>query len=363
MNMTMKRRRASLVAVLWFSILPDGSAAQDNARLREQVASCERGNLADCNAVGVAADNAGLAAQALPYFQKVCNGGEPVGCSNLGELYFDGRGVTQDRAVAMQLFRSACQGVHTSGCAGVCVSWFAAGSLSSQLLGSCTKAVQASCDQGNAHAGRLGKASLAAPPPARSLTPPPARSLTPPPAPATRGVCSDAAAKLLARAYFLSNPFNPVDDLVAFVRQNRSAFQRGNGPISCGAALGPRLVRAGIGAYDPGAYEKAMGAGPAEHAPEVARSINSGAVELFSMGQELSWLVEVLPDAANENWQPFLTTGTETRQMLRDAMGLLQDLATIPDFAESLGFARGISQLFAPIAEEQILMLARMMPR
>jgi hypothetical protein len=165
---------------------------------------------------------------------------------------------------------------------------------------------------------------------------------------------------LLARAYLLSNPFNPVDELVAFVRQNRSAFQRGSGPISCGAALGPHLVRAGIGAYDPAAYERAMGAGPAEHAPEVARSINSGAVELFSMGQELSWLVEVLPAAADENWQPLLTTGTETRRMSRQAMAMLQGL---PDLAESLGFAREILQQFAPIAEEQILMLARMMPR
>jgi hypothetical protein len=346
-----------MVALLWFSILPKASAAQDNTRLLEQVASCERGNLADCNAAGVAYDNAGLPAQALPYFHKVCDGGEPVGCSNLGELYFDGRGVTQDRARALQLFASACQDdQRASGCAGVCVSWFTAGSLTSQLLASCTNAVQASCDSGNPwmcpHAGRLARSTAAVPPPARTLKPPAA--------PATRGVCSDSAARLLARAYLLSNPFNPVDELVAFVRQNRSAFQRGSGPISCGAALGPHLVRAGIGAYDPAAYERAMGAGPAEHAPEVARSINSGAVELFSMGQELSWLVEVLPAAADENWQPLLTTGTETRRMSRQAMAMLQGL---PDLAESLGFAREILQQFAPIAEEQILMLARMMPR
>ena len=54
--------------------------------------------------------------QALPLFEKACNGGIAGGCFNLGILYYKGEGAKQDSAKALGLFDKACQMKDESGC-------------------------------------------------------------------------------------------------------------------------------------------------------------------------------------------------------------------------------------------------------
>jgi hypothetical protein len=181
---------------------------------------------------------------------------------------------------------------------------------------------------------------------------------------ATRGICSDQSARLIARAYFLSNPMLPDDEFRAFVAGNRSALTSSSPAIQCGQVLGAHIALRGIGAYDTDAYRRAMGSGPAELAPDVARSINSGAVDLFVMGQEIAWLAGVLPAAAEGNFGPYATTGTETRVMMRQALALVGPLVTMDgEFAQMLGMTKSLLGQFEAISEQQILMLAQMLPR
>jgi len=322
-------------------------------------AACSQGDLVACNGLGISFERTGNYPLAANYFRKTCDGGLLIGCSNLGEYYFDGRAVQSDIPRAFRLFMSACTNTVTNGCAGACVVVLEQGTAStvSKFTEDCVNAVQRSCDNGNSwmcpHAKRL-QASAAARANARPAGP----------AVSAPGACPDSIARLVARAYTLSNPFNDPNEFATFVASNRAAFQTSGAAVTCAAALGTRLAQAGMAAYDPNAYERAMGAGPAELAPNVAQSINSGALDMFAMGQELSWLATIFPEVARGSLRSFLSSGTDTRVQLRNAMEMMNQLASMNrDFAQNLGFARAIAGFYSPMADEQILMLARMMPR
>ena len=170
--------------------------------------------------------------------------------------------------------------------------------------------------------------------------------------------CPDRAARVLARAYVRSNPTFQ-GDIVAHIAQNRLYFVEDGAAIRCAEALGKRLVYTGVKAYDPTAYERAMGVGPAEHAGAVADSINSRPADLVAMGQELLWLAKVLPSAARGDWGPYETTGTPMRQQIRQVLPIYQQLMSMdPAMAQ---IVQGMMQQFEPVAEQQILMLARML--
>ena len=177
--------------------------------------------------------------------------------------------------------------------------------------------------------------------------------------PANAGhLCTEQSARAIARAYMLSSPFSS-GNILGYITQNREHFVQGGNAIRCARALGSQLVTAGINAYDPKAYEKAMGVGPAEFAPKVAESINSGATDLMLMGQELHWLAQVLPPAIRGNYVPYNTTGTPTRQQIRQVLPIFNVLCqTDPAMCQMV---RGIMQQFEPIIEEQIVMLAMML--
>jgi hypothetical protein len=173
--------------------------------------------------------------------------------------------------------------------------------------------------------------------------------------------CNQQSARAIAHAYVLASPLGDGNELANYVRANHALFTHGGAAIRCASVLGPRLVRGGINAYDPKAYERAMGVGPSQFAPQVADSINSGAVDLYMMGAELQWLAQVLPAMANGNYQPFLTTGTYMRQQMRQILPIMQMmLAMDPGAAQILN---SVNAQFAPIAEEQIFMLAMMAGR
>ena len=54
---------------------------------------------------GVAQDEA----RAAELYRGACDGGEALGCSNLGALFHDGIGVSRDAARALALYRQALE--------------------------------------------------------------------------------------------------------------------------------------------------------------------------------------------------------------------------------------------------------------
>ena len=48
--------------------------------------------------------------------KKACDGGEMLGCSNLGSRYAIGNGVEKDLGKAVELFKKACDGGNMRGC-------------------------------------------------------------------------------------------------------------------------------------------------------------------------------------------------------------------------------------------------------
>ena len=48
--------------------------------------------------------------KAAQLYQKACDSGSAMGCSNLGVLYEDGQGVKQNYQKAAQLYQKTCDG-------------------------------------------------------------------------------------------------------------------------------------------------------------------------------------------------------------------------------------------------------------
>lgn len=57
---------------------------------------------------GVKALQNGDFSKAAILFQKACDGGEALGCYNLGLMYANGQGVRQDYFKATELYKKAC---------------------------------------------------------------------------------------------------------------------------------------------------------------------------------------------------------------------------------------------------------------
>ena len=99
-----------------------GIAAEKKGRgaaLYEQ--ACNANDAKGCSRLGVARlkGEAGAdkdATKAYLAFKKSCDLGYGAGCSNLGVLYEDGRGVAKDVAQAVQLYEAACSLEEFQGC-------------------------------------------------------------------------------------------------------------------------------------------------------------------------------------------------------------------------------------------------------
>ena len=48
--------------------------------------------------------------------KKACDGGEMLGCTNLGVMYANGNGVEKDFSKAVELYKKACDGGNMHGC-------------------------------------------------------------------------------------------------------------------------------------------------------------------------------------------------------------------------------------------------------
>ncbi len=342
----MKMRQ--IIAVLSLAVLVSVIAtpshfarAQTPREILLKEVECDEGKMEACNWLGVVYERSKQYQKAAQRLTKACNGGLQMACSNLAEQYFDGHGVQQNHQRAFELFRGACKEEVLSGCAGYCIGLLKNVDLARDTAAVCQNVISKACETGNPWmCGHLGK------------------SASPQVLSTDRRTCPDRAARVLARAFFLSNPGSG-GNIGAHIAQNRSYFVEGGAAIRCAEALGTRLVYAGIKAYDPKAYERAMGVGPAVHAGAVADSINSGSASLWALGQELLWLGKVLPSAARGDWRPYRTTGTSSRQQIRQILPIYQQLMSMdPAMAQMV---QGIMRQFQPIVEEQILMLARML--
>lgn len=175
--------------------------------------------------------------------------------------------------------------------------------------------------------------------------------------------CTVESARLLGRLYYLSNPMGSGNDLVAFVNRNRTNLTNDGALIKCAEELGKRLIVQSLSAFSRSDYDDAYGSvlnmgGTMDQVRGVAGEIQGGTVDMFMMGQELLWLAKVLPPAVNGNWGPFNTTGTESRNMMRQILPIYQMMmATDPAMAQLVN--RVIAQ-FGPLAEYQVVMLADM---
>ena len=77
----------------------------------------------DLTELGSEAYDKGDYQKATKLWQKACDSGEAVGCSNLGFLYENGQGVKQNYQKAAQLYQKACDGGNAVGCSNLGVSY------------------------------------------------------------------------------------------------------------------------------------------------------------------------------------------------------------------------------------------------
>jgi TPR repeat protein len=57
--------------------------------------------------------------KAAEYYKIACDGGDGLGCTYLGLMYEDGRGVQANQAKALDLFKRGCADKVTIACLGV----------------------------------------------------------------------------------------------------------------------------------------------------------------------------------------------------------------------------------------------------
>lgn len=177
-------------------------------------------------------------------------------------------------------------------------------------------------------------------------------------------VCDETTAQLVARAYVLSIPLLfKENDLIPLMEQYKSYFEEDGKVIQCMRSLGENLVQNAIENYHPEngttATEMFGGSMPEglEDLPgQVDASMRSFNTDLYAMGAELIWLSQVLPPAAYGDYQPYNTTGTISRQSMREVMNIYQLLCQMdPGVCQMM---KNIMQQMQPEMEQQISSLA-----
>ena len=84
--------------------------------------ACDGGDMVGCFNLGLMYDNGDGIRQdkikATELYGKACDGGDMKGCYNLGNMYYKGDGIRQDKRKAKELFGKACDGGDMGGCKG-----------------------------------------------------------------------------------------------------------------------------------------------------------------------------------------------------------------------------------------------------
>lgn len=110
---------------------------------------CKAGALDGCAKLGFQRLAAGDISDARSLFEKACDGGNGLGCANLGALYADGEGVDRDPNKARGLFERACTSNDGFGCASLgAMSWLGEGG-EDQAIERAIELFQKGCSQGS----------------------------------------------------------------------------------------------------------------------------------------------------------------------------------------------------------------------
>jgi hypothetical protein len=178
--------------------------------------------------------------------------------------------------------------------------------------------------------------------------------------------CDEETSRLVAKAYILSAPFiGRENELIQLTQSNPGYFNEGGKAIRCMQSLGTALAQGGLEqskqVSDHWAAERFGHLMPIglEHLPgQVDDSLRSYGSDMFSMGNELVWLSQVLPPVVQGNYSPYKTTGTYSRRMVAKALAYYQQVLCQmgPD---SCRMMRTMFFEFEPMLEQEIYNYAR----
>ncbi len=220
--------------------------------------ACDKGDAERCNEIGDAYqfgwDDLEINYdEAAVYQEKACSGGSVEGCTSLGLLYFEGRGVKKDFNKALELWRKACNGnaaVNARGCHMLAISYdFGEGvakdpARARMLYGkACRLGAKKACDVQVAGAdGPRPKPAIAPakPPVAAPAAPPPSKASVPPRATAAGAAGAAATACRIVRMQI------GVDTVASVERDIKS---RGGTPNRGGGGVGKFGMNATSGDY------------------------------------------------------------------------------------------------------------------
>lgn len=177
--------------------------------------------------------------------------------------------------------------------------------------------------------------------------------------------CDETSSRLVARSYVLTMPLLGRDnEMVPLMQSNRSYFAPGGPAIQCMQSLGTALIRGGLnmsGEYSgSSATERFGGSMPPglAHLPgEVDRSMGGYGSDILTMGQELLWLAQVLPSAAQGNYTPYNAGGTTNRQLAFRVLPMYRMLCQMAPAICEMMF--NMFNEISPQIEQQVYVLAR----
>lgn len=177
--------------------------------------------------------------------------------------------------------------------------------------------------------------------------------------------CDEMSSRLVARSYVLAMPLQGRDnELIPLMQSNPGYFTQGGGAIRCMQRLGTALLEGALassrqfsGSSAQERFGSSMPEGLANLPGQIDTNMRSYGSDMFTMGNELLWLAKVLPAAAQGNFTPYSTTGTDPRQMMSQVQPIYQMLCqTDPTMCQ---MALSIVREMAPLIEQQIYALAR----
>lgn len=177
--------------------------------------------------------------------------------------------------------------------------------------------------------------------------------------------CDELSSQLVAKTYVLTMPLLGKDNkIIPLMEKYPGHFAQGGGAIRCMQSLGNALMRGALEQSRefsrPYATERFGGSMPEGlgHLPgQVDRSMISYGNDMFTMGQELLWLAEVLPYAAQGNYAPYNNPTTTNRQMAAQVLPIYQMMCQMDPSVCQMMVA--MLEELSPQIEQQILFLAR----
>ena len=173
--------------------------------------------------------------------------------------------------------------------------------------------------------------------------------------------CDEQIARIIGKLYNISNPLymiNNWEELETFVIENRSILLPNNQVIRCMLTAGERMQVSALQSFDPNsgdqAYNSAINLGAtAEMANQIKSNVDQGQVQLFALGQELVWLSQVIPKAAQGDWSDFLNTGTLSRKQTIEYLNIMIPMFEMMGEAELLSYLMTTMSSYQPYIEYQ----------